>query len=334
MKWTAYRDTYLSYLTLHGSVTHARKAREVLTIFTRYLRDIRDDRGQPIVELEQLTNSVYTQYLARRKQDGGKKRGTLISPATINGDIRYLNTAFSMALAPTNREPNRLGLAAAGWDPPHSKMLKEPHPRPRVLNEKGLERLLSACSHATLPRIEGCKPSVWWQALWLVAYTTGLRCKALLTMPRPTPEDIEASTIRLPWTADKSGQERVFHLHDVVAELIGRIPHSPDGRLFAWPHCREWFYAQVHRMQSKHGIPRVEHATPHDMRRTKATNLIIAGQSLAIVQREMGHADPAVTARHYVGLLTNERRDAVKALPMPSLVKPAERRQLELFPSN
>lgn len=332
MKWTQYRDAYLAWLSLHGSETHAYKATEILKVFTRYLGDIRDAHDRPIDQLEQIDNSVYTKYLARRKQDRGKQVGSKLSVATINGDIRYLNTAFSMALAPTNQEPDRLGLAAPDWRAPHMPLLKEPKRRPRSLHENALQRLFAACTFATRPGLGD--PCVWWQTLFLVAYTTGVRCKALLMMPRPTDEDLADSVIRVPAECDKSLEERVFFCHPTVAGMIDRIPVDPGGRLFAWPHCRRYFYTQLHRFQDAAGTPRGEHGLPHDLRRTKATMLIRQGHSLPVVQREMGHADAAVTSKHYVGVLTNEQREAVKSLPMPSIAKKPTRRQLELFSSD
>lgn len=328
MKWTAYQDAYLAWLSLHGSESHAIKAHEKLVVFTRYLKLLRDDTGKPVVELEQLNNSLYTQFLARRKQDPGKKPDTKISVATLNGDIRYLNAAFSMALAPTNEIPERLGLAAPGWSAPHMRLLKEPKRRPHALHPSALDRLFASCTFATRPLLGD--PCTWWQTFFIVAYTTGLRCKALLSIPRPSADDLTDAVIRVPAECDKSFEERAFHLHPIAAGMIERIPVDPSGRLFAWPNCRRHFYRTLHKFQTRAGTPVGDHGLPHDLRRTKATVMIQGGASLPVVQRELGHADVAVTARHYVGQVTEEQREAVKRLPMPSLARKTNR-QLELF---
>jgi len=328
--WTAYRELYLARVALQGSESHHRKATEVLHLFTRYVVDRPEPNSKLVRSLEDIDNSVYTRYLARRKKDPGKAKGTLLSVATLNGDIRYLNAAFAIALRPTNEFPDRLGVADPGWDAPHMRLLKEPKTRPRSLTESHLGRLFSACQQAARPSIPGVTPEVWWQTLFLVAYTTGLRCRALLAMPRPSEDDLDSETIRLPAEFDKSQEERAFHCHPQVAEMVRQIPSSPCGRLFAWPHCRRYFYTVLYQFQTAAGIPDIEQVSPHDIRRTKATMLIRMGHSLPVVQRELGHATPSTTARFYVGEVTDAQRAAVKALPMPRFQSGPER-QLNLF---
>jgi len=43
----------------------------------------------------------------------------------------------------------------------------------------------------------------------------------------------------------------------------------------------------------------MQHVTPHGLRDTYASHLLSAGVQLAYVSAQLGHADVAITARHY-----------------------------------
>lgn len=311
MLWSTYKDAYLDRLSLHGG-RHHEKGLEILGRFTRY--------ADPVY-LEDIKQQTYLGYVARRKKDLSRRDKTkAISVSTLNGDIRYLNTAFAYAQAPTNENPDYLGMVDdPDWRAPCLKLLREPKRRPHTLSVLVLDNVFEACHHAITPVISGFSAPEWWQTFFLVAYVTGVRCGALLALPRPSIEDLAAQILRVPADVDKSDEERAFHLTTLAVERIRRLPLNADGTLFAWPHCRRYFYTVLHKFQLAAGIPRGDHGLPHDMRRTKATRLIQGGAPLPLVQREMGHSSPAVTAKCYVGEIQQEQRAAVDALPVPTL---------------
>lgn len=312
MLWHAYKDAYLVWLSLHGGDLNVAKARDTLGRFTRYV--------DPLT-LEQIDNPTYSRYLVRRRQDRGRC-GAALSVATINGDIRYLNAAFSAALPPDDEVPDRLGLIESdSWRPPRMKLMREPRKRPKCLTQDLLGQVFDACQHAQTPALSGISAPEWWFAFFLVCYLTGVRCKALLDLPRPTEEELQHGVLRVPAEKDKADGERCFFLTPEAVTTIRRIPASADGRLFAWPHCRRYFYTVLHRFQTRAGIPPTNHGLPHDLRRTKGTELVKLGCSLPLVQRELGHSNPAVTERFYIGQISEAQREAIAALPLPEPVR-------------
>lgn len=326
MLWIAYKDAYLSWLSLHGGEKHLAKAREVLGRFTRLVDPI---------HLEEITQTKYACYLAERKKRHLEKRGRPLSPATLNGDVRYLNQCFAVAgpRTRTREDRNNLGVADPDWLPPHIDLLTELQVRPKTVAQEVFGRAFAACDHATEPRFAGCSPTQWWRTFFVVAYWTGLRCEEQLSVPRPTEEELQESVLRVPAEVDKAGREAYLFLQIEAVAAIRKMPEFSDGLLFSWPFKKTAFYNQLHRFQSKAGMPRCDHVLPHALRRTKATELVKAGCSLPLVQREMRHSTPAVTAKHYIGQICAEQKKANQALPLPDEVRRLlkEDRQLCLF---
>ena len=85
------------------------------------------------------------------------------------------------------------------------------------------------------------------------------------------------------------------------AELVGG-----SGYVFASPHFTdcERMWDQSNAAKALAGLFKVagySWATPHTLRRTVATLLHAAGVPLVTIADQLGHADPAMTARVYLG---------------------------------
>lgn len=301
------KDLHLQSVRTYGGDRHVEKAMDVLGRFMRYMDPI---------HFRDCTEFLVQEFLIRRKKDKGRK-GEFLSPASLNCDVRYLNAFFKWAAE--RHENGELDLGVPdNWKQPKMKRFKETKRKPRSLTIEDLERLFQACDQAHLPKIPGIAPPDWWRAFWAVAYCTGLRCKALLEVRMPTPELMAEHVLPCPAESDKSSTERTSILTPVAVALIEKLNIEPGELLFAWPCQRPWFYRTVHRFQDKAGIPRDAHALPHDLRRTKATMMIKSGAPLPIVQRQLGHASPEMTARCYVGQVSEEEREFVNRMPQPA----------------
>lgn len=305
MLWSALKDAYLQTVSLHGGSRHVERAMDVLGRFTRYMDP---------THVASVTETVVREFLIRRKKDKGRK-SEFLSPASLNCDVRYLNACFKFAAEHYTRHQLKVN---EDWRPPKMRRFKEPKRIPKALDVGQLERLFQACEQAHLPKIIGIDPPDWWRAFWAVAYSTGLRCKALLEVRMPSEEDLAEHVLPLPAESDKCLEERAGHLTTTAANLIRKLGIPAGELLFAWPRGRRWFYTTVHRFQDKAGIPRDAHALPHDLRRTKATQMIKLGAPLPVVQRQMGHASPEITAKLYVGQVSAEEKDYVDRMPQPA----------------
>lgn len=315
--WSEYRELYLERLKLFD-VRHYQTGRDALAKFSAHM----DPHGR--LRLAEIDNALFTQYLAKRRQDPGRGSDTL-AVSTLNKDIRYLNTAFGFALPPTEEHPDRLGVIADTWKPPRARRLKPPKKRPKPVPDQTLQKLLDACKHAPVPKLPNCSTEHWWQTLYLTFAVTGVRCETLLEVPRPSDDDLGWNVFRVPPENDKTSEERLFHIPGMLVAMIRAMHVAPRERLFAWPYGRRHFYRVIHAWQAAAGIPEGQRALPHGMRRTKGTLLTKQGCSLPLVSDEMGHASMQTTMQFYIGELTPERVTAVEtmfaALPIPDELK-------------
>lgn len=308
MLWIAYKDAFLRRTSLHGGSRHLEKAREVLGRFTRYCDP---------TYFGDVTQAVYEGYIVRRKSDVSRKTNAPVSIATLNGEIRYLNTCFEYA--------RQLKLADLGvsedWRPPRIKRLRQPKRRPRTIAPDVMDRVFDSCKFAKQPQIPGCTPGQWWQTLFLVNYVTCMRCEALLGIPRPTDEQLAHNELLVPAEVDKSGTERLFWIPDEVVAAIRRMPAKPGERLFNWPFGRRYFYTIADKFQKAAGLTKSEKALTHDFRRSGCTQMLRGGANVVTVQRQMGHSDPKILADSYAGDITDQQIEAVRTLPLPKVAR-------------
>lgn len=167
--------------------------------------------------------------------------------------------------------------------------------------------------------------------LYLVAAYTGLRASALASL---TPEVIQLGTtpptLTLVATANKSRKERVWPLHEAVAEKLRQwLAGRPAGQPL-WPG--RWAKDRKAARMLRADLARCEPPIPyedergrvcdfHALRVTYLTNLARAGVPLAVAQKLAGHASPTTTARHYIQLEQTDLAAELRKLPAPSVEK-------------
>jgi len=102
---------------------------------------------------------------------------------------------------------------------------------------------------------------------------------------------------------------------DAIASLdLPRV--GPNEPLFFGPNGDRILAGSVShalpRVLERAGLPRV---TPHGLRHAAATLMVADGVHMRVVAAQLGHANPALTARVYAHVLPELQRDAVNALP-------------------
>jgi len=90
-------------------------------------------------------------------------------------------------------------------------------------------------------------------------------------------------------------------------------PINKGGKLLPGSITTQALYKLVGKRAAEAGVPNV---TPHDLRRSFATQLLDEGADLAIVQRLLGHADPRTTIR-YDRRGEHAKRKAIELLHVP-----------------
>lgn len=159
-------------------------------------------------------------FVAKRRPEPGKKPGSVVSPATINKDLRHIKAALRVA-------------HEWGYLPevPKIRMVKEPQKLPTYVTPEHFDLIYAkGCDLATFPQSTGqhYTPADWWRALIVTAYMTGLRVGEILAIRR---EDLKLETGELitRWDNTKTDRDEVVPLHPVVVEHIHRI--VGDGQL-------------------------------------------------------------------------------------------------------
>jgi integrase len=180
----------------------------------------------------------------------------------------------------------------AGRNVAKAVRVEDTQPRRRFLTPHELTRVRAALddpSHA-----EWVKPFV------LLAMLTGAR-RSNLAGARWSWIDLDAGVMHVPAEKSKNKQPLAVVLAPEAVEVLKARRKTVKGE-FVFPspkascgHLVEPFFA----VREVYRIAGIENATLHDLRRTLGSLLTQAGAPLTTVQRALGHANPATTARTY-----------------------------------
>jgi integrase len=268
-----------------------------------------------------LTVPRLDKFLRYRLSQPGQK-GQLLSLATINKEIRYIN-AFTAWVA---EDPIEWGLPSP-WRVPTLRKRNEHWHMPRYLTAEQLVRVFDSTKFAKRPQIDGISPQEWWETLFLVAFTTSMRRGALFGVPRPTETDLQAKRLILPARLDKSRRDRVYPLTPLVCARIRRLPCRPGEPMFRWYDAQgrpttsmRSMYHVMESFQKQAGISAADQSRLHVLRKSTVTHMLQQGAEPTTVQRQTGHSDLKVIMEHYAGELSDLQRAAVERLFIPPLL--------------
>jgi len=268
---------------------------------------------------------TYRDSLARAVNDFGAWVGR---PPAIAEVDRALLGGWAAALLEAGKRPSTINtkvarvrrLLLAAWDdgilqlPPRRVWrLRENPPAPEAWTLAECRRLLAYLG--ALPGRVGERPACeWWTALVLALYWTGCRIGALLAVDVADYSPGQGLTAR----QQKNGRQQWYRLPATCCEAIERIlPES--GPVFAWPYHPRTLWVHFREFVERAGLPcpRTHGQLFHRLRRTNAS--YCAAEDPAIAQRQMDHASPETTRRHYVDPRIANQRSAADVLldPMP-----------------
>ncbi len=116
-----------------------------LNIFQRIVKPARISR---------ITAADIDQFVSMRRAERGQKRGSTISPATVNRDLRHIKSTLRIA-------------HDWGYLPvvPRIRMVKEPSKLARYVTAEHFEAIYKACEVARLPQGLPYPASDWWRAM-------------------------------------------------------------------------------------------------------------------------------------------------------------------------
>jgi integrase len=264
-------------------------------------------------------------FIAERRKEKGKRPGEVVSPATVNKDLRHIKAALGVAVE-------------WGYLPklPRFRMEKEPGKLARYISGDHFAALYAACDQARLPRElpgiprgETSPAPDWWRALVVMGYMTGWRISELLALRR---HDLDLETGEaITRAADNKGKrdERV-PLNPVVVEHLRRLAHL-DPRVFPWNHNRKTLQKEFARIQEAAGIhlpclgqhkhSRFCHVYGfHDLRRAFAT--MNADQLTPDALQALMRHKSYTTTQRYINM-TRQLNAAAANLHVPDVLKKA-----------
>ena len=283
----AFVTDYLKHLATRESRTVA----QVETSLRHFSRILKLDR-KPV---SSITTKSVDEFREVRRTESGKKPGSVISPATVNKDLRTIKAALRVA-----HDWGQIDVV------PKVRMEREPQKLPRFMTPEHFEQIFNACGSARLPADGHYTPGAFWQALMVFAQMTGWRINEILALEWADVDTSNGTAITRA-RSNKGKRDEVVALHPVVLEHI--LPLKTfHPNVFPWEHNLRTLYAEFKRIQQTAGIhvpckEQHEH-TPschlygfHDARRAFAT-MNAANMSRETLQALMRHQSPLTTARY------------------------------------
>lgn len=278
----------------------AKEVRTIAEIWTAYLADRRLE-GKRSVEIMEfnwkalapyfaglspadVTKRLCMDYTAARRKQGRQD-------ATILTELRRIRTALMWA-----EKAKLVEKAPAVWMPP------EPRARERWLTREEVQNLIEC---AGTPHIR----------LYLIlAIATAGRTEALLDLTWDR-VDFERGTIQLddPERDRTSKGRATVPMNDMVRAAL-----QTDKAGALTPYVIEWAQDRVRSVKKGFAaaVARagIEHCTPHDLRRTAASWMVMAGVPMEDVARYLGHRDTRMTWRVYGRFSPTHLRSASEAV--------------------
>ena len=168
-------------------------------------------------------------------------------------------------------------------------------------------------------------------AIIAIAYTCGLRRSEIADL---LVEDYDRKEERLTVRHGKGNKERVVPLHSQAISLIDSWLELRDANTSNESFCPNLFLKMrkgggitqkrltdtaIYRIViSRLSTAGIFDASPHDLRRTFAGNLLENGADIAVAQRLMGHSSPKTTSR-YDKRGFRSKRKAIETLHIPAM---------------
>jgi integrase len=257
-------------------------------------------------------------FVAKRRLERGRRKGDLISPASVNKELRHLRAALGVA-------------AEWGYLPkmPKVRMMREPGKLPTYVSPEHFAALYKACEAARLPDGLPFPASEWWRGVLVVAYMTGWRISEILALRRED-LDLDAGTAITRAEDNKGRRDERVKLHPVVVEQLRKLPGF-DPAVFPWNHNERTLYDEFLRIQQAAGInlpcrKKHEHAPFcfvygfHDLRRAFAT--MNADRLTADALQSLMRHKSYQTTQRYINM-ARQLDEAVASLHVPEVLKKA-----------
>jgi integrase len=305
--WPDFRKEYEQRVLSGSALATREQTSSALDHFERLVKPVR---------VFAISTAHLDDYISARRLERGKKVGSLVSPATINKELRHLKAVLRVAV-----EWGYLSRA------PRFRMQREPGKLPRYVPPDHFAAMYAACDSAKHPEGLPYPPGDWWRGLLMTGYMTGWRIGDLLGLTRDD-LDLEGGYAITRWEESKGKRDDRVKLHPVVVEHLRQLPGFTPT-VFPFPKSRYVLQEEFGRLQRAAGIhlpcrEKHEHTDAchvygfHDLRRAFAT-MNAARLSADALQALMRHKSYATT-QLYINM-ARQIDDAVNVLFVPDVKK-------------
>lgn len=260
----------------------------------RALARWRDHLG-PSLRLDAVTPAHVAAFVARRRgQVARRRRGRLVTPATVNRDIDYLKAVHAMA-----RKRWGVDLPEIDWA---AQRLRAAEPRKRWMSPAEAETLLAVAR----------KRFPWLARMIYFALHTGLRRDNVERLDWDQ-VDLAERIVTVRVKSKLPGRKlHVVPLHADLVALLGNLPGEREGRVWRRENGRpiadiEYAWRKVVAEAGADGI------RFHDWRRTCANWLRRKKVPVETIKEILGHARIETTLG-YLDVAADDKREAMEAL--------------------
>jgi integrase len=308
--WATFRQEYEERV-LAGLAPRTRgSAKSSLDAFERHIRPVR---------VFCVGTATIDEFIAKRRQDPGDKKGSTLSPHSLNHDLRHIKAALSVA-------------HEWGYLPtmPKVRMEKAVKKLPRYVTGDHFAAIYKACDTARFPQGQTYTAGDWWRALVTMGFMTEWRIGDMLGLRRDD-VDLDAGTAVTRGDVNKGKRDELVKLHPVVIDHLRRVASFSDFAL-PWPHdprTAHTIFAEIHEAagihlpcNGKHEHTRFCHVYGfHDLRRAFATMNAdkLTPDALQTLMRHKSYQ----TTQVYINL-TRQMDAAVNSLHVPDILKVAK----------
>jgi integrase len=256
-----------------------------------------------VADLDDLTISRYLR--ARATQSC---RGRVVRPATVQKDKVMLAAAWNLA-------------ARKRWvaEFPELPRIRVPKsiPTGRAYTADDVAKLIRRARHRK--GRTGGKPSAWWWATIIyMAYCTGERATALMSL-RWGEIDLERRRVVF------KGETRKGQTHDIerdftadLAAMLALKQGQPEDMVWPWDRCKGSLWTSLKLLCRLAGV---QYRGFHGLRRTRASYAALAGGTAAATQ-VLDHSDPKLQERYVDPTICPTQQASVDVMPPLNLSEP------------
>lgn len=196
---------------------------------------------------------------------------------------------------------------------------------PDAWSQEEMARLLEAASQIQC-QSRGMPGRLWWPALILTIYDTGLRVGAVVQL-RSQDLDLGTGLLRVWAKTQKQRADQIFRLHDDTVAALRAIGPERRELIFNvpnWVAFKNTAYAQFNRILKAADLHGDGNDKFHKIRRTSATFLADAS-GIEEAKKHLGHASLSTTMRYLDFTKIRHQVYAADVMQRPEWEPPQER---------